>query len=304
MLALAATGVVRSRRAGESTLSTLLYETAPLLVFLVVYWAFALTSHLNIGQRYLLPTYPVMFILAGAAALWLRPLAYAPSLLGAGLLLAFVAESLLTWPNYLSYFNAVAGGPKNGYRHLVDSSLDWGQDLPGLDNWLHHNGLNNQNKVPVYLSYFGTASPEYYGIRAVPLPSDMDLRPHGFYQLKGGVYCISATMLQAVYLSHCPGTWTKEYETLYRTGAAVVEQLATTNNDPAARERFLRTTGIPDVGEFLTIFEEYRFGRLCARLRMRVPDDQIGYSILIYRLTDEEVAQALSTTSPEQTTGR
>jgi hypothetical protein len=294
ILALAAAGLARSRRAGQLCLPTLLYEAAPLLVFFVVYWAFALTSHLNIGQRYLLPTYPVMFILAGAAALWLRPLAYVPSLLGAGLLLAFVAESLVTWPNYLSYFNAVAGGPKNGYRHLVDSSLDWGQDLPGLDNWLHDNGLNNQNTVPVYLSYFGTAAPEYYGVRAIPLPSNMD-RPHGFYQLRGGVYCVSATMLQGVYLPHCPGPWTSEYETRYRTGAAVVEQLAATNNDPAARANFLRKTGIPDIGEFLAIFEEYRFGRLCARLRLRQPDDQIGYSILIDRLTDEEVARALST---------
>jgi len=29
-------------------------------------------------------------------------------------------------PGLSSYFNQVTGGPKNGYKHLVDSSLDWG----------------------------------------------------------------------------------------------------------------------------------------------------------------------------------
>ena len=33
-------------------------------------------------------------------------------------------------PHYLSYFNSFCGGPSEGYRYLVDSSLDWGQDLP------------------------------------------------------------------------------------------------------------------------------------------------------------------------------
>ena len=49
----------------------------------------------------------------------------------------FAGESLWRWPNYLAYFNQLAGGPSHGYRHLVDSSLDWGQDLPALNNgWL------------------------------------------------------------------------------------------------------------------------------------------------------------------------
>ena len=39
--------------------------------FLAVYWATAMTSNINIGHRHILPTYPVMYILAGsAAAFW------------------------------------------------------------------------------------------------------------------------------------------------------------------------------------------------------------------------------------------
>jgi hypothetical protein len=286
----------RWREAGS--LGPMLYQAAPLVTFLAIYWTFALASHVDIGERYLLPTYPVLFILTGAVATWLRPPCRVPLVLTAALVLAYVVESTITWPNYLSYFNAVAGGPRNGYRHLVDSSLDWGQDLPALRRWQIEHGLQKQAAVPVYFSYFGTASPEQYGVQARPLPSYPELRPHRFGPLTGGTYCISATMLQGVYLSHCPGPWTPEYESLYQTGAAIVERLATTNNNPPARAYLLQKTGIQDIGKFLSAFEEFRFARLCAFLRRREPDDQVGYSILIYRLTDREVEQALSPGSP------
>src|SRR5437867_2469151 len=47
-----------------------LYRTAPLWVLLGVYWASAIASHLNIGHRHLLPTYPAMLVLAGGLAVW------------------------------------------------------------------------------------------------------------------------------------------------------------------------------------------------------------------------------------------
>jgi hypothetical protein len=31
-------------------------------------------------------------------------------------------------PHYLAYFNEIIGGPRNGYKYLIDSNLDWGQD--------------------------------------------------------------------------------------------------------------------------------------------------------------------------------
>jgi hypothetical protein len=41
-------------------------------------------------------------------------------------------------------------------------------------------------------------------------------------------------------------------------------------------------------------FDQLRLARLCAYLRRREPDDQIGYSILIFRLSDEDVRDALN----------
>jgi len=43
----------------------------------------------------------------------------------------------------------------------------------------------------------------------------------------------------------------------------------------------------------LNTYETARFMRLASYLRQREPDDEIGYSILVYRLTDEEVAEAI-----------
>jgi 4-amino-4-deoxy-L-arabinose transferase-like glycosyltransferase len=293
LAALAVAGVFRSRQLGGPGVRSLLYDTAPLTVFLAVYWAFALASHLNIGQRHLLPTYPAVFVLTGAAAVWLRQPARVPRLLVAGLLAAFVGESLLTWPNYLSYFNVLAGGSRNGYRHLVDSSLDWGQDLPGLNKWLQQKGLGGRTRTPVYLSYFGTALPQYYGVQAIPLPSFLEFSPHAIAPLRGGgVYCVSATMLHGVVGGfRCPGPWTDEYESRYRFLARVLDPAAT-------RDELIRWTKEVGPGNFIGEYEQLRFGRLCAFLRQREPDDEVGYSILIYRLTDEEVRRAESPETP------
>ena len=101
------------------------YRLAPLLVFLAVYWVAALTSRLNLGERHLLPVYPASFILAGGAGYWLVRRHRLVASVVVLLLLSLPIESLLVWPHYLAYFNALAGGPSSGYRHLVDSSLDW-----------------------------------------------------------------------------------------------------------------------------------------------------------------------------------
>ena len=94
-------------------------------------------------------------------------------IIGAAVVLLIV-DSLLIFPHYLSYFNQTIGGPKNGYKHLVDSSLDWGQDLPALKKWLHK---NHTGDVPVYLSYFGSAEPEYYGLDVIPLKGFLGFDP-------------------------------------------------------------------------------------------------------------------------------
>jgi hypothetical protein len=67
--------------------------------------------------------------------------------------------TLRVFPHYLAYFNELVGGPKDGYKCLLDSNLDWGQDLPGLAEFLRQHG-----NPEVILSFFGTASAKAHGI--------------------------------------------------------------------------------------------------------------------------------------------
>lgn len=295
-----------------------LYDTAPLWALLAVYWAFAVTSKLNIGHRHIMPTYPSMFILAGAAGYWFspgRPPAggrrrwrqrrgqavegaqggWSGAVAGATVVvLAWSAfEAVSTWPHYLAYFNQLVGGPANGYKHLVDSSLDWGQELPALKRWLDTAGLQGENHPPVYLSYFGTASPDYYGIDARLLPCFFDRTGARLPEpLDGGVYCISATMLAAVYVD-TPGPWSDEHEKAYRGCLHNLKLFGSTDNNAEARTALLAQTGEEFWWRLFRFYEHLRLTRLCHVLRLRRPDHQVGYAILVYRLSDEEVRAAL-----------
>jgi 4-amino-4-deoxy-L-arabinose transferase-like glycosyltransferase len=165
----------------------------------LLYFAVALTVSLNIGHRHILPVFPFLIVfIASIASAWTQPLARGAVIL----LLAWQAGgTLLVHPRYLTFFNEVAGGPANGWKHLVDSNLDWGQDLPGLKRWMDAHQVSK-----IWLSYFGTAPPEHYGIDYEPLPSVMPLaRGKPSRPMRAGDYvAISATNLQSVYASEMP----------------------------------------------------------------------------------------------------
>jgi hypothetical protein len=79
--------------------------------------------------------------------------------------ISLLISTLAIHPHYLSYFNRAAGGPENGRNILVDSNIDWGQDLLRLRQWMADNGVEQ-----VKLGWFGTADPAYYGINYQPMP--------------------------------------------------------------------------------------------------------------------------------------
>ena len=279
----------RSVKASDiRTMLTRLRPFTPLLILFGVYWATSLTSHLNIGHRHILPTYPVLFIAAGAFGTWLdfrRPFA---ALLVSSLTVWHVTESTFIRPHYLAYFNSVAGGPANGWRHLVDSSLDWGQDLPGLAQWLHRHAKNEQ----AFLAYFGTGDPAHEGIRATRLPSLPEVGPERpWHPLSAGVYCLSATMLQHVY-SSLRGNWSLDREAEYQTLRPLEALLLAYQHDPIRRAELLHDA--PEV-KWKTAWKRYevlRFARLSHFLRVKPAIANIGYSILVFRLSDDDVAAA------------
>lgn len=247
-------------------------EFAPLWILLLIYAISATGSNLNIGHRHILPLYPILFILVGSLGRWLVSPTIGRRWTVGALLLALSTATFTAWPHYLSYVNLLGGGSAHGYRHLVDSSLDWGQDLPGLARRLrtHRTGSDR-----VFLSYFGTAHPPYYGIEATMLPSYLPWQGGRPAPLTGGIYCLSATTLQQVgLLPNC--RWRPEFEQAY-------QQL---------RQRIAQSSNVTSVE--LENYLKLAFGRLCVYLREREPDDHVGHSILIYRLTDDQVRSALN----------
>ena len=263
------------------------YRTAPLWALFVTYWVFAITAKLNIGHRHLLPTFAPMFVLCGAAGAWLAVSRRWVRVLVPGLVGLLAITSLLTWPHYLAYFNSIAGGPSNGYRHLVDSSLDWGQDLPGLKRWL----AENRKGEDAYVAYFGTGNLKQYGITAPYIPRSLSASGMGDYRLRAGVYCISATRLQQVYLLK-QSRWTDALEHEYRGLLPEMREFEDSPNEKDVRAALLGKSGAGFKKRFKR-FARLRFGRLCAHLRQREPEDHVGHSILIYRLTEDDLTDAL-----------
>lgn len=125
---------------------------APGLLFAVLLTFCCLYSHINIGVRHVLVLYPLLAIGAGAAvlALW-QNLHSLPLRCVAVALVVWQFTTLVTaYPDYLAWFNAFAGAHPE--RILVDSDLDWGQDLRRLSQELARRQISE-----VYIAYRGSA---------------------------------------------------------------------------------------------------------------------------------------------------
>ncbi len=264
-----------SRRRSPAEWRQRLYAWSPLLVLLGVYGGFMLTSGLNIGHRHIMPIYPVLFVMAAGAAAWVaRPTRWTGALVGA-LALWFAGESLWIRPHYIAYFNELVG-PTDAWKHIVDSSLDWGQDLPSVKSWLDAHPPDG----PVMISYFGSGDLDYYGIKGTRAGDiNFDLRPRKAPAiLTGGLWIISVTQFQQVY-TEARGPWDRTKEATYRQMLSHVMSLEKTGTKLTYRE------GVT--------FEEYQFARLCYFLKGRKPLAEPGYTFLIFKLTDAEVMRAL-----------
>jgi hypothetical protein len=172
----------------------------------VIFFIFASFATRQLGLRHIFPIYPFLFILASSCLQSLQKgVVKMPRYLQVSLI-----SILLAWygiscvkihPWHISYFNEIVGDPANGYKYLVDSNVDWGQGLKELGKWYQSNYLNG-----IYLCYFGTADPHYYGIRfvsklsvtAIPqraVPGDAVATDPGGKNL----FAISATNMQSIY---------------------------------------------------------------------------------------------------------
>jgi len=153
--------------------------------------ASAIVSRLNLGFRYLLPAMPFLLLYAGRWASGSHSPRSARTWVLATCALWLGWESAAIHPHYLAYFNQLGGGPKGGSRYLVDSNLDWGQDLPGLQRYVEQNGIQR-----VWLSYFGSAPPRVYVPLAEPLYPESPPRLQPGDDPQRCIVAVSATNLR------------------------------------------------------------------------------------------------------------
>ena len=261
----------------------------PFFLFVIAYAGFAITARLDIGHRHLLPIYPALFVGCGAIAYLMNKNRFA--LFGSAvaiLLLWQAGESFASRPNYLAYFNQIAGGSTHGYKHLVDSSLDWGQDLPALKSWIDNHG-ETVNEKPLYLGYFGTADPNYYGIDAKLISNNLFARGRPPVRLSSGLYAISATTLQSVYADEI-GPWCEEYERYYQNTLTGLKEY---RDARAGRVAPIANTDAIPLARKMKKLEELQLGRLCAYFRHQKPIAEIGHSIFVFDLGEKDIVRAL-----------
>lgn len=199
-----------------------LNNPAPWIIFgfICLYWLSSITSNLNIGFRHILPTVPLMYILASKVMTrvnnfvreHLTPQAYYGHLAIIGILgIWLVASNLYNYPLYLPYFNEVIGS-KNGYKWIVDSNVDWGQDLKRLAKFVEKNNIDK-----IHLDYFGGGSPKYY------LGDKYDSWGSSRFPEGWGWYAVSATPYQTSFEN--PKTsynWLNQYQLVEVVGNSIL----------------------------------------------------------------------------------
>lgn len=110
-------------------------------IITVILILFAATSFLirnNAGYRYILPAIPFLCVFSGRILRYKKIFINIPLFL---LTFWFILDSTFAHPHYIEYFGELAGGSKNGYKFLVDSNLDWGQNQKSVLKYANEHKL-------------------------------------------------------------------------------------------------------------------------------------------------------------------
>jgi hypothetical protein len=173
--------------------------------------ALVMKSDINYGVRHVLSLYPLLAIAAaaGALSLWRSSSRPAGPAAAVGLIAWLCVESALAHPDYLPYFNQLAGSHPE--QVLVDSDLDWGQDLDRLSDTLRARGVSQ-----VALAYFGSADLSKHG-----LPPHVQLAEHtptsGWVAVS--VYCLQLGSPKGPVDSYA---WLRHYQPVARIGRSIL----------------------------------------------------------------------------------
>ncbi|MBN2100486.1 glycosyltransferase family 39 protein [Candidatus Dojkabacteria bacterium] len=94
----------------------------------VFFFLLSMKSSINLGIRHVLVVFPFIYLGIALLVNWAvkKSKYYAIPIVLLGLW--YVLSATFIYPHYLEYFNELVGGPKNGYKYLLDSNLSWAQD--------------------------------------------------------------------------------------------------------------------------------------------------------------------------------
>lgn len=137
-------------------------ELSLLLIPAVLMLVMSFATNIALGLRYVLPIAPYVFTSTGKLARWAEA-STRPRLAAVVILIALFATAVSTariQPSFLAYFNDYSGGPARGSEHLIDSNLDWGQDLPGLKRWVDEHAPGRR----IGIAYFGQINPSIFAL--------------------------------------------------------------------------------------------------------------------------------------------
>jgi 4-amino-4-deoxy-L-arabinose transferase-like glycosyltransferase len=133
-----------------------------LAVFPCLYTLTSISGGMNVSYRHMLPVHPFIYLfVAWGIGSWLRAPRPRWQRLAWGLLgLWYIFGTLRLFPDELTYFNELVGGPEKAHRYFVDYTQDWGQSNKELRAYLEaHPG-----PVP-QIVYYTHIHPDLYGIR-------------------------------------------------------------------------------------------------------------------------------------------
>jgi hypothetical protein len=179
----------------------------------LIYFLWSLTSHINLGIRHILPIYPFIFIgVSYLANLSFnnRRAANMYKIVLAALIIFYLATNLKVFPNYLSYFNEAVGGPAQGHKYLLDSNLDWGQDIKRLKNYLEKNNIKEFHSL-----LLGSLVKSYYLKDGINMPDNAWVEKNG---AEKGYYVISANPF---FDPTWTFQWLQKYAPLARIGYSI-----------------------------------------------------------------------------------
>ena len=179
-------------------------ELTILIPLLLIFTFLSSQDGFSIHPRYIVLMLPLLYIFGSKVASfrvntkWVLGLTI--------ILLAWVIGSSLSfYPYSMSYFNELAGKPKNYPKYLLGSNIDWGQDAYALKKWVEQ----NPDARPLYISYSSPISLEKLNIEnegtvpTEPISSWVVVGVNDLFSKEGKL------------------TWLKEYEPIAMIGYSI-----------------------------------------------------------------------------------